>query len=272
MTYLGFLIGFLILPITILLLWWLFQHRAGKDRLEFPGIFPKAYSFLLLAAVALLYTTPWDNYLVATGVWWYDPSLVLGITIGWVPLEEYLFFILQPVLGGLIMLFLLNLRLINAGNEQLETGVRKWSLPIVVLLWIISLGWLFYGKPALTYLSLELVWALPVIILQLSYGADILWKYKRLILVAILTPTLFLSLADSIAIGSGVWTIDPQQSSGLLLGGVLPIEEFVFFLLTNIMVVFGFLLIWSDEAQERFLGWWGRIRHKNKISHLQKEL
>ena len=54
-----------------------------------------------LALVALIYTTPWDNYLVATGVWWYDPRLVSGLTLGWVPAEEYCFFILQTLLTGL---------------------------------------------------------------------------------------------------------------------------------------------------------------------------
>ena len=56
--------------------------------------------------IALLYTTPWDNYLVATGVWWYDPALVTGLTLGWVPIEEYTFFILQTLLAGLWLAFL----------------------------------------------------------------------------------------------------------------------------------------------------------------------
>ena len=43
----------------------------------------------------------------------------------------------------------------------------------------------------------------------------------------------------------GVWTINPMKSLGILLGGVLSIEEFVFFLLTNAMVVFGFVLVWA---------------------------
>ena len=51
--------------------------------------------------VAVLYTTPWDNYLVATGVWWYDPHLVAGLVLGWVPIEEYTFFILQTLAMGL---------------------------------------------------------------------------------------------------------------------------------------------------------------------------
>ena len=62
---------------------------------------------LTMAAIAFVYTTPWDNAIIALGVWSYDPALVWGIVFGWVPLEEYLFFLLQPLLSGLIVLALL---------------------------------------------------------------------------------------------------------------------------------------------------------------------
>src|SRR3712207_3568188 len=62
---------------------------------------------LTMAAIAFVYTTPWDNAIIALGVWSYDPTLVWGIVLGWVPLEEYLFFLLQPLLSGLIVLALL---------------------------------------------------------------------------------------------------------------------------------------------------------------------
>jgi lycopene beta-cyclase len=60
----------------------------------------------VVALIALVYTTPWDNYLVATGVWHYDPKLVLNITIGYVPIEEYSFFVLQTFLTGAFVYWL----------------------------------------------------------------------------------------------------------------------------------------------------------------------
>jgi len=56
--------------------------------------------------LAVAYTTPWDNYLVATRVWYYDPALVLNVILGYVPLEEYLFFILQSILVALFAFWL----------------------------------------------------------------------------------------------------------------------------------------------------------------------
>ena len=57
------------------------------------------------ADAAAAVTLSMHFHLVATQVWWYDPQLVTGLLIGWVPIEEYLFFILQPLLTGLWLAF-----------------------------------------------------------------------------------------------------------------------------------------------------------------------
>ncbi len=98
MTYPIFLVLFLVLPIAVLA-FRLRRHAAA-------GWWRAAVALAVL--LALLYTTPWDNYLVATRVWTYDPARVWNIVFGWVPLEEYLFFLLQPILGALVTLWLLN--------------------------------------------------------------------------------------------------------------------------------------------------------------------
>ncbi|HEY3341112.1 MAG TPA: lycopene cyclase domain-containing protein [Anaerolineae bacterium] len=53
------------------------------------------FAVLTLPIVAVVWTTPWDNYLVASGVWRYNPKKVWNVILGYVPLEEYLFFVLQ---------------------------------------------------------------------------------------------------------------------------------------------------------------------------------
>ncbi len=97
MTYPLFLLLFLVLPILALAValrrelrrrWWLAAVGAT-------------------VLMALAYTTPWDNYLVASGVWYYDRARVWNIVLGYVPLEEYLFFVLQVILTGLVTLWLL---------------------------------------------------------------------------------------------------------------------------------------------------------------------
>ena len=61
---------------------------------------------VIMATFAVVYTTPWDNYLAATRVRYYNPQLVLNINLGFVPVEEYAFFALQSFLTGLFVLWL----------------------------------------------------------------------------------------------------------------------------------------------------------------------
>jgi lycopene cyclase domain-containing protein len=199
--------------------------------------------------VALVYTTPWDNYLVATGVWWYDPALVTGITLGWVPIEEYTFFVLQPILAGLWLAALA--RRLDLKEEPLRSSLRLWLPLLLGIAWLAMAAILLVGWQPGVYLGLILIWALPPIGLQLAFGADILWRYRRLVFWAIVPLTLYLALADTLAISRGIWIIDPAQSLEVFLGGVLPVEEFIFFLVTNTLLAFGIVLIWAEESHVR---------------------
>ncbi|MCZ7668150.1 MAG: lycopene cyclase domain-containing protein [Chloroflexi bacterium] len=78
-----------------------------------------------------------------------------------------------------------------------------------------------------------------------------MWYYRRLLLLTIVPTTLYLAFADSLAINWGTWTIDPQQSLNLFIGN-LPVEEFIFFLLTNTLLVFGMTLALAAESQPPF--------------------
>jgi lycopene beta-cyclase len=99
MTYGQFLLIFLVVPIVVLGL--ILRRQLTREYVRVIGV---------MALVAFVYATPWDNLIVAQGVWSYDPARVAGIILGWVPLEEYLFFLLQPVLAGLVVLALLTRR------------------------------------------------------------------------------------------------------------------------------------------------------------------
>lgn len=267
MTYFGFLGQFVVIPMLILAAWMILDARRGK---RLPSDWHAWPVWAVIAGhmlVALIYTTPWDNYLVATRVWWYDPQLVTGIVIGWVPIEEYTFFLLQPVLSGLWLLTLM--RYIPSSKKPVSNNVRCRLIPmlIVVPLWIVSAIILLSGWKPGTYLGLELIWALPPIMLQLLFGADILWRNRRAVIAAGLSASLYLSYADYLAIGSGTWTIDPAQSLQIYLAGVLPIEEMIFFTLTNILVIFGITLVMARESHERVPGlarrWLPFMNHKS---------
>lgn len=251
MTYFGFLTLFVGTPLIILAGLTLLDLRRGRHLPHELGNWPPWVAIGAHILVAVLYTTPWDNYLVATRVWWYDPNLVTGIVLGWVPIEEYTFFVVQTLLAGLWLLFLA--RRLPAGSppEFSSPQLRRVATFIMALVWLAVMGvWLSGWRPA-TYLVLELGWALPPIMLQLAFGADILWRYRRLILWSVIPTTLYLSAADALAIGSGTWTINPALSLEIYLGGILPLEEFIFFGLTNMLVTFGMVLVLARQSQTR---------------------
>jgi lycopene cyclase domain-containing protein len=251
MTYFSFLAYFLVIPIVILVIIAYYDRRRGVDIATSLRSWPSWAAIMLHVVIALLYTTLWDNYLVATKVWWYDPDLVTGITLGWVPIEEYTFFVLQPILAGL-WLFLLARhikRIISDG--QLVFWLRVAGPIILGVFWLASIGILIAGWQPGNYLALELGWALPPIALQFAFGADILWRYRRLVLTSITTLTIYLSATDALAITLGTWTINPEKSLDWELFGLLPLEELLFFLLTNTLITFGVLLVVAEDSHIR---------------------
>jgi lycopene cyclase domain-containing protein len=86
----------------------------------------------------------------------------------------------------------------------------------------------------------------------LIFGGDILRRYWVPVVLTIIPFTLYLSAMDAIAITAGTWTINPGKSINFFIAGILPIEEFVFFLLTNTLVTFGMILFLAKESWDRF--------------------
>lgn len=251
MTYFGVLLRFIGPPLILL------AALARWDRLRgqrVPAWFDTWPPWAVLwghVLIALVYTTPWDNYLVATRVWWYDPALVTGLTLGWVPIEEYTFFVVQTLTVGLWVLAWM--RRLPAPPTPFYARPRvRWIATLVVgLVWALSLVLLLAGWTPGRYLVLILVWFLPPVLLQLGFGADILWHHRRLLLLGLLPPFLYLCLMDGLAIASGTWTINPRTTLGLDLAGILPLEEITFFWMTTLLIVLGMVLMLARESHER---------------------
>jgi lycopene cyclase domain-containing protein len=260
-TYFGVLVLFVVPPtLTLLALVprdvqrWLVRHKGSVNWEPYLVV-------LFHVLLALVYTTPWDNYLVANRVWWYDPELVTGITLGWVPIEEYTFFVVQTLLTGLWTLALMRSVFKSAPAFAPSTGVRRLATFVVAVVWVISTLFLVLGPVSGTYLALILSWVLLPVLTQIAFGADILLANWRLLLAAILPPTLYLWLVDAIAIAGGTWTINPAQTTGIK-AGPLPLEEMVFFLMTNLIVAFGVTLMLSEVSKKRaraMLAWLRRV-------------
>ena len=253
MKYFAFLARFVLIPLGLLSLiaWW--DRRRGHKLPPTLDALPASAVLAGHVALAVAYTTPWDNYLVASRVWWYDRKLVNGLVLGYVPIEEYSFFVLQTLLAGSWMLFLA-WHLPQAQRPEPTKHPVRLRIGMSLALGAIWLGavWnLLRGPKSRTYLSLTLAWALLPILLQVAFGGDILWAQRRLIALGIIPATLYLGISDSLAIDSGTWTINPEKTVNIQLGGKLPLEEGLFFLLTNTLVALGITLTLSKESQRR---------------------
>ena len=104
----------------------------------------------------------------------------------------------------------------------------------------------------LAYLSYELWWALPVVAVQWIVAGRELWRWRRLLLVTVFLATAYLGACDAFALGHGIWRVDPARVVGLY-AGPLPLEELVFYFVTNIMAAQGFVMI-AGYLRERKSG------------------
>ncbi len=226
MTYLAFHAVFILPPIVLLSL---VAARLDSVRWRHIGI------VALLCTIALAYTTPWDNYLIYKQVWSYGPDRVIE-TIGWVPVEEYLFFVLQPLLSGLWLLWMLHLLPPRTHRPDGGTGRR---IGTVFGICITVIGVFCLTRDSSLYMGLILVWAGPVMAGQwFLAGGKFLDKACW---IGIAVPSVYLWIVDGIALSQGIWSISSRYTVGWMPLG-LPVEEALFFLITNVLVIQGILM------------------------------
>lgn len=99
---------------------------------------------IALCALALIYTTPWDNYIIYHKAWWYRKDAVIG-TIGYVPIEEYLFFIIQTIFtslwSSLCMRWTLNSLYLRT-EDHFKFYFNRYAV-ISILLILMATGWTY---------------------------------------------------------------------------------------------------------------------------------
>lgn len=237
LTYLTFLAVFLLVPLSALGV-----ATVVRPPRHSPPLAVQTGGTFLLIVLALAYTTPWDNYLIAEGVWWYGEGRVLG-RVWLAPIEEYLFIALQTVLVAAWTFRV-------AGPVDATVGQRRVDVVVGALggLAVSAVGFaLLFGSQSTLYLGAILAWAGPVLALQWAVGWRYLLAVRRRVAAGIGVPTAYLCVADWVAIRNGIWTISPDHTTGLHIAG-LPVEEATFFLLTSAFVVQALILLrWVME-------------------------
>lgn len=196
-------------------------------------------------------TTPWDSYLIRTRIWSYPDNVVIGPKLFDIPLEEVFFFIIQTYNTSLLYLLLSKPTFHPVYLRHQEKNDR-WKY--MKLAGQLLLGLLLKRAISLirensvgTYMGLILAWAVPFLLLlwSLAYQFIIGLPITNTLL-PIALPTLYLWIVDTLALRRGTWVIESGTKYGTHLWPGLEIEEAVFFLLTNTLIVFG--LVAFDNA------------------------
>ena len=208
-----------------------------------------AVALLVHVLIAFVYTTPWDNYLVYREVWGYPPGRVLA-TIGYVPVEEYAFFVIQTLATGLFLFALARAFGPQDHHDPGRAGWRARSAGTLLLIGVAAIGVLAMTTDRGLYFGLITAWALPVIALQWAFGGDLLLRRWRFVALGVTVPTVYLWVADRLAIGWSIWWISPEFTLGWRPLG-LPLEEALFFVVTNVLIVFGLTLALHPASMQR---------------------
>ena len=238
MTYAAFHLYFTI-PQTIIL-WFLCWRLLKREQLK--QLF---YGASLLALLAVVWTTPWDNYLIYKEVWWYGADKVLG-TIGYVPIEEYFFFVIQCYFTAGFLGVLLKFMPWVKDEKKQEKGTSNILLAFSFTLFFYGLYCLQHTE--LFYMGLILSWSTPIFFIQQFFGRHFLVRNSQHFLLGLFIPSLYLCVADAIAIHEKTWAISEVYTMGIQFGP-LPIEEATFFFATNFMLIQGLILFLHPQSQ-----------------------
>lgn len=89
-------------------------------------------------------------------------------------------------------------------------------------------------------MKLIVVWVAPIFFMLWTFGYQLLLSLPRSkTLLPIAVPTIFLWVVDTLALQRGTWSIESGTKLGIHIWPHLEIEEAMFFLVTNAMIVMG---------------------------------
>jgi len=217
-----------------------------------PWIASEGIALGLVLVAVMVFTTPWDNLAAKWGIWGF-PREKYSLRIGYLPIEEYAFFLLQSL--NVMLAVRLLFHFFPDWQTGQETDIGKWTLiclGVSVLPWAIVTVQLRLLRrktgPCLNY-AIHLAWFLPVIYAQWVLAPPLFWAHAGLLATVTAAFGIYYTLADLVAVRAGTWFFDEKQITGVKLGGVLPWEEIAFFFLTSLLVAQSYLLLLPPELR-----------------------
>lgn len=209
------------------------------------------YKIFFLISIAVVSTIPWDSYLIRRKIWTYPPSVIIGPTLFSIPAEEVFFFVIQTYNTTLLYLIINKPvffpKYLASVKSGVSPGIQGNAVQVILAASVIVGAGLIWRGNEGTYLGLILAWAGPFALLLWTLSSQFLVTLPYSSTAApIILPTLYLWVVDTLALRRGTWVIESGTKLGIHLWDGLEIEEAVFFLATNTLIVFG--LVAFDHA------------------------
>jgi lycopene cyclase domain-containing protein len=202
-------------------------------------------------AVALVWTIPWDRWVIGNGLWSYPGGRVRAWWWG-VPAEEYAFIVLQACGAGLWTCLVAGRRRrrwpVAAGGRRVHARLLAgggWAAVTVAAIAVVATG-----PDEGFYLAALVAWCGVPAALQRLVGADVLRAERTTRALAVLPPVAYLCAVDRWALADGIWVISPGLTVGPRPMGI-PVEEVAFFLVTVSLLVDGLLLSLHPAVRAR---------------------
>lgn len=181
-----------------------------------------------ISTLAVIYIATWYNYIIHHKALSYRKDAVL-MTIGNVPIEEYLFFILQSVFAtlwtNLCSRWTLHSLFLKT-TSRFQFLLIRFSV-IAVLTALMCIGWIYSVPRTKLFYVASMIWwsSVPLIGLWYSSGPYAYKRYKAT-LISVLVPSIYFYYLDMVA----------MRNRARYINEVTRFEEIAFFVLTNRLI------------------------------------
>lgn len=202
--------------------------------------FYKQWRFLFPAMfLTMLVFIPWDMLKTSLGVWGFNPRYLLGLYIGNLPVEEWLFFIAIPY----ACLFTYHSLNYLVKKDYLGSYANMITLTVAILLLII--GFLNTGRlyTSVTFISTGSFLLFHRFVLRAAY----MGRFYLMYLVTLIPFFIVNGLLTGSFISEEIVYYDNAQNLGIRLG-TIPVEDMVYGLLMLLMNV-----TWFEYLKNRYV-------------------
>jgi lycopene cyclase domain-containing protein len=196
-------------------------------------------AMLCVLLVSVVFAAFWDTHAIRSGIWSF-PKGKVSARIGVIPVEEYLFFIVQSVQA--VLLVHVFERMFGPMAPPRFTGAGPITTVAAVLIALFSIlaahrsSHRFGAGTRFHYAYHLASWFVPMLLLQWLLAWQLLLPHILPILASTALLSFYLSVADVAAIQERIWVLDEKQITGHKILGVLAWEEVAFFVIANLVL------------------------------------